>query len=45
MDDNFDARGFIEGYFARMWDLTQAGVEALVKWAENPLATRQLVDA
>ena len=32
MDDNFDARDFIERYFARMWDLSQEGVEALREW-------------
>lgn len=32
MDDNFDAKDFIERYFASMWNLSQAGVEALGEW-------------
>ena len=32
MADAFDARDFIERYFARMWDLSQGGVEALRQW-------------
>ncbi len=32
MADAFDARDFMERYFASMWDLAQAGPDALREW-------------
>jgi ketosteroid isomerase-like protein len=37
MAEAFDARDFIERYFACMWDLSQAGIEELRQWETDDI--------
>jgi ketosteroid isomerase-like protein len=36
-EGDFDARDFIERYFAVMWDLSQQGIEALREWEADDI--------